>query len=103
MLRAVLCSLLLCTLYLSLHTQANSLNGTFCSFHDWNATISANVLATLMEPANPQLLPYVGNGYLATTIASDTIYVGGVYNGQAPSGKEKNDFFFLKVLCVLIL
>ena len=31
---------------------------------------------------NTRLMPYVGNGHLASTIFDDAIYVNGVYNGQ---------------------
>ena len=31
---------------------------------------------------NTRLMPYVGNGHLASTVFDDAIYVNGVYNGQ---------------------
>jgi hypothetical protein len=31
---------------------------------------------------NTRLMPYVGNGHLASTIFDDSIYVNGLYNGQ---------------------
>lgn len=32
---------------------------------------------------DPRLNPSVGNGYLATTVYSDTVYVSGIYNGRS--------------------
>lgn len=34
-------------------------------------------------PSDPRLNPSVGNGYLATTVFSDTVYVSGIYNGRS--------------------
>jgi len=33
------------------------------------------------EPINPQMMASIGNGNLATTVGSDTIYVSGLFNG----------------------
>eukprot|EP01127_Copromyxa_protea_P017514 TRINITY_DN5342_c0_g1_i1.p1 TRINITY_DN5342_c0_g1~~TRINITY_DN5342_c0_g1_i1.p1 ORF type:complete len:782 (+),score=101.11 TRINITY_DN5342_c0_g1_i1:33-2378(+) len=35
----------------------------------------------------PTFMPYIGNGYVATVVGSDTIYLSGVFNGD----NEKND------------
>lgn len=32
--------------------------------------------------SDSRVMPYVGNGHLATTVYSDTIYINGVYNGN---------------------
>jgi hypothetical protein len=54
---------------------------------DWQAAINAGrMLCTADEPAvDHKFMPAVGNGYLATQIGSDSIYVAGVYNGEAVS------------------
>ncbi|XP_038059781.1 protein-glucosylgalactosylhydroxylysine glucosidase-like isoform X2 [Patiria miniata] len=43
---------------------------------------SANVFESAVLPNETCCLPAVGNGYLATVVYSDTIYVNGVYNGR---------------------
>lgn len=32
-------------------------------------------------PTNPRFMPSIGNGHLATTVFSDTVYMNGLYNG----------------------
>ena len=59
----------------------------FCGFKDWTHNRPhGDVIVSESEPSNPDMMPYVGNGYLATTIGSDTVYVSGVYNGEASIG-----------------
>ena len=38
---------------------------------------------------NTRLLPYVGNGHLATTLFSDSIFVNGLYNGKLGILRQK--------------
>lgn len=52
----------------------------------WQPAIAA--LDMLYASAEPAVLPVVGNGFMATTIASDALYVSGLFNGyltEAPS------------------
>lgn len=49
-------------------------------------TVTAAPNATNFESSalswDPRLNPSVGNGYLATTVYSDTVYVSGIFNGR---------------------
>ena len=51
---------------------------------DWVAEIAA--VDMLYAPSEPSVLPVIGNGFLATTIASDSVYVSGLYNGYLTTG-----------------
>ncbi|KAL0484176.1 acid trehalase-like protein [Acrasis kona] len=60
---------------------------TFCDLvpEEWKSKIdNADMLFSEKEP-DSAIHTYVGNGYLATKISSDTIYISGVYNGPATS------------------
>ena len=46
-------------------------------------------------------MPYVGNGHLATTIFSDSIFVNGLYNGKLGKREEETSFFFHKIHDIL--
>jgi len=49
---------------------------------DWAPRVAAgDMLYSPTEPSDVRLMASVGNGYIATTVSSDTQYVGGVYNG----------------------
>ena len=50
---------------------------------------------------NTRLMPYVGNGHLATTIFSDSIFVNGLYNGKLGKRDEETIFFFHKIFDLL--
>lgn len=44
--------------------------------------MSATVFTTDTLPKDKRLMATIGNGYVATTVYSDTIHVSGVYNGR---------------------
>ena len=49
------------------------------------ATSSSTVFEASTLPSDPALMASVGNGYLATNVFSDTVYVSGVFNGRGNS------------------
>ena len=60
--------------------------------HSASAAPNATNYESSALPSDPRLNPSVGNGYLATTVYSDTVYVSGVYNGrgtQTPSHRAR--------------
>ena len=60
--------------------------------HYASAAPNATNFESSALPSDPRLNPSVGNGYLATTVYSDTVYVSGVYNGrgtQTPSHRAR--------------
>lgn len=60
---------------------------------EWQARAAeANMLVSLVEPSDLQLMPYIGNGFLATIVGSNTTYMGGVFNGldvEGPSHRAR--------------
>lgn len=51
----------------------------------WISRIEGSQMMYSPGASEAHLMPYVGNGYVATQIESDSIFVGGVYNGPALS------------------
>ena len=43
---------------------------------------NASIFSTAKLPSNKNLMATIGNGYVAQQVASDTIYISGVYNGN---------------------
>jgi len=49
---------------------------------DWVGGVkNANILFAAEEPTDPSRMAYVGNGYVATVVGTDTQYAVGVFNG----------------------
>nr|XP_049691823.1 protein-glucosylgalactosylhydroxylysine glucosidase [Helicoverpa armigera] len=44
---------------------------------------ASHVFSTYTLPSNDKYMPSIGNGHIATNIFSDTVYMNGLYNGQA--------------------
>lgn len=62
---------------------------------DWREAIDRNhrlfsksVSSKSQIPRSPLLIPSIGNGYLATVVGSDTVYIGGLFNGRNRNGVE---------------
>ena len=55
------------------------------------------VFETHTLPDDRRLMASVGNGYLATTVFSDTVYVSGVFNGR---GNETPSHRFVYLPCL---
>lgn len=53
-----------------------------CFCHTGIATPNATNFESPSLSCDPRLNPSVGNGYLATTVFSDTVYVSGIFNGR---------------------
>lgn len=53
-----------------------------CFCHTGIATPNATNFESPSLSWDPRLNPSVGNGYLATTVFSDTVYVSGIFNGR---------------------
>lgn len=53
-----------------------------CFCHTVIATPNATNFESSGLSWDPRLNPSVGNGYLATTVYSDTVYVSGIFNGR---------------------
>jgi len=53
-----------------------------CFWHYVIAEPSATNFESSALSWDPRLNPSVGNGYLATTVYSDTVYVSGIFNGR---------------------
>lgn len=45
-------------------------------------TMSSTVFTTDTLPKDPRLMATIGNGYIATRVFSDAVFVSGVYNGR---------------------
>lgn len=63
-----------------------------CFFRTVHAAPNATNFESSSLPYDPRLHPSVGNGYLATTVYSDTVYVSGIFNGrgtQTPSHRAR--------------
>jgi len=45
-------------------------------------TFSTDKLPTVGPLLDYRILPYIGNGHLATVVYSDVVYMGGLYNGD---------------------
>jgi hypothetical protein len=63
---------------------------------DWKDRIQQGhrIFSTTLRSTNPQLasqnlIPSVGNGYLATVIGGQEVYVGGLFNGKNVNGLEQ--------------
>lgn len=55
---------------------------TVCFCHVVTAAPNATNFEASALSWDPRLNPSVGNGYLATTVYSDTVYVSGIFNGR---------------------
>ncbi|KYQ91148.1 acid trehalase-like protein 1 [Tieghemostelium lacteum] len=51
----------------------------------WQTRINQGHLLSAFEEPQSELMPSVGNGYVSYVIGSDSIYIGGVFNGPASS------------------
>ena len=63
-----------------------------CFSHVVSAASNATNFESSALSWDPRLNPSVGNGYLATTVYSDTVYVSGIFNGrgtQTPSHRAR--------------
>eukprot|EP00767_Chilomastix_cuspidata_P001131 gnl/Chilomastix_cuspidata/1349.p1 GENE.gnl/Chilomastix_cuspidata/1349~~gnl/Chilomastix_cuspidata/1349.p1 ORF type:complete len:728 (-),score=286.12 gnl/Chilomastix_cuspidata/1349:1071-3254(-) len=60
---------------------AQATSSQFDYFSDWEA--DPNVFFADYEPENEELLPSLGNGFIATRMGSDTLYVAGIFNGRS--------------------
>lgn len=49
-----------------------------------------NKLPTTNQQIDPKLMPYVGNGHLASTIFDNAVYLNGVYNGREGESHRAN-------------
>jgi hypothetical protein len=57
---------------------------------NWQARENeGNMVCSNYEPDDIYMMPIVANGYLGTLVSSDTIYVGGVYNGYLGYIRDK--------------
>ncbi|XP_022098202.1 protein-glucosylgalactosylhydroxylysine glucosidase-like [Acanthaster planci] len=63
-------------------TSTNMTNGCPCNQKYKDISLLPNVFESAELPTEACCLPAVGNGYLATVVYSDTIYVNGLYNGR---------------------
>ncbi|XP_028400693.1 protein-glucosylgalactosylhydroxylysine glucosidase-like [Dendronephthya gigantea] len=52
------------------------------NFYDGKNNMSSSVFTSDTLPSDERLMATIGNGFLATRIFSDTIFVSGVYNGR---------------------
>lgn len=60
--------------------------GDFCSFTDLPAFDPRDVLVSGFEPSDPRAFATIGNGYLGTVLGNESVYISGIYNGEATTG-----------------
>lgn len=51
---------------------------------------AANLLFAVNLSNDTRLVPSIGNGYLATVFESDTLFISGVYNGNATEDRPSH-------------
>ena len=61
-------------------------SGDFCSFTDISGFDPRDVLVSATEPSDPRAFTIIANGYVGTVVGNDSVFISGVYNGEATTG-----------------